>query len=156
MSPTTRKVARLIGELASVERRLKNLLPEIKEIEFEAQALKNAKQINQPVKPSSTGIYKTNVFGEREEIPQEYIDAWCSICQFPLETPECSKESIQMCWDESGAIAGEWHKQHECPFIHKGIQQKLGYIKGHPEPCRCNEFPTIEDAFKAAGIGYCK
>tara|TARA_Y100000310_G_C19974635_1_gene487027 strand:+ start:111 stop:281 length:171 start_codon:yes stop_codon:yes gene_type:complete len=33
MSPTTRKVARLIGELSSIERRLKNLLPEIKEIE---------------------------------------------------------------------------------------------------------------------------
>ena len=48
MSPTTRKVARLIGELASVERRLKNLLPEIRRVEFESQALKNAKQINQP------------------------------------------------------------------------------------------------------------
>jgi len=48
MSPTTRKVARLIGELSSIERRLKNLLPEIKNIEFESQALKNAKQINRP------------------------------------------------------------------------------------------------------------
>ena len=53
MSPTTRKVARLIGELASVERRLKNLLPEIKEIEFESQALKTAKQINQPELPKA-------------------------------------------------------------------------------------------------------
>ena len=48
MSPTTRKVARLIGELSSVERRLKNLLPEIKRIEFESQALLNGNQINQP------------------------------------------------------------------------------------------------------------
>ena len=48
MSPTTRKVARLIGELGSVERRLKNLLPEIKEIEFESQALQNGNRINQP------------------------------------------------------------------------------------------------------------
>jgi len=47
MSPTSRKVARLIGELASVERRLKNLLPEIKQIEFEAQALKTAKELNE-------------------------------------------------------------------------------------------------------------
>ena len=46
MSPTTRRVARLIGELSSVERRLKNLLPEIQEIEFEAQALHNGNQIN--------------------------------------------------------------------------------------------------------------
>jgi len=48
MSPTTRRVARLIGELGSIERRLKNLLPEIKNIEFESQALRSAKQINQP------------------------------------------------------------------------------------------------------------
>jgi len=44
MSPTTRKVARLIGELESVERRLKNLIPEIKRVEFESQALATAKQ----------------------------------------------------------------------------------------------------------------
>ena len=48
MSPTTRKVARLIGELSSIERRLKNLLPEIKQIEFEAQALQSGNRINQP------------------------------------------------------------------------------------------------------------
>lgn len=53
MSPTTRKVARLIGELSSIERRLKNLLPEIKDIEFQAQALVNAKQINQPEPPKA-------------------------------------------------------------------------------------------------------
>ena len=48
MSPTTRKVARLIGELSSVERRFKNLITAIQDIEFESQALKHAKQINQP------------------------------------------------------------------------------------------------------------
>ncbi len=48
MSPTTRKVARLIGELGSIEQRLKNLLPEIKDIEFESQALQNGNRINQP------------------------------------------------------------------------------------------------------------
>ena len=53
MSPTTRKVARLIGELGSVERRLKNLLPAIRNIEFESQALQNAKQINQPELPKA-------------------------------------------------------------------------------------------------------
>lgn len=36
MSPTTRKIARLIGELSSIERRLKILLPEIKDIEFQS------------------------------------------------------------------------------------------------------------------------
>ncbi len=44
MSPTTRKVARLIGELDSVTRRLKNLMPEVQRIEMESQALKTAKQ----------------------------------------------------------------------------------------------------------------
>ena len=41
MSPTTRKLARLIGELGSVERRLKNLIAEVQLIEGESQALRN-------------------------------------------------------------------------------------------------------------------
>lgn len=40
MSPTARKVARLIGELESVARRLKNLIPELQELEFENKARK--------------------------------------------------------------------------------------------------------------------
>lgn len=40
--PTTRKVARLLGEIQSIEKRLKNLLPELKQIEFESQAMKEA------------------------------------------------------------------------------------------------------------------
>ena len=39
MSPTARKVARLIGELDSVSRRLKNLVPELQELDFERKAL---------------------------------------------------------------------------------------------------------------------
>jgi len=42
MSPTTRKVARLIGELESVDRRLKNLMPELQRMELESQALNNS------------------------------------------------------------------------------------------------------------------
>lgn len=42
--PTTRKVARLQGEMQSISRRLKNLLPKIKECEFESLALETAKQ----------------------------------------------------------------------------------------------------------------
>ena len=42
MLPTTRKVARLIGELESVARRLKNLIPELQEMELESIALKNS------------------------------------------------------------------------------------------------------------------
>ena len=42
MSPVTRKVARLIGELDSVSRRLKNLIPEIQRIELDSQALRNS------------------------------------------------------------------------------------------------------------------
>ena len=46
MSPVTRRMARLIGELDSVNRRLKNLIPEIQRLEFESRALETAKQIN--------------------------------------------------------------------------------------------------------------
>lgn len=41
MSPTTRKVARLIGELESVSRRLKNIIPELQKIEADSRALYN-------------------------------------------------------------------------------------------------------------------
>ena len=49
MSPTTRQVARLQGEIASVARRLKNLVPKISDLEFNAQAITTAKQ--QPFQP---------------------------------------------------------------------------------------------------------
>jgi len=41
MSPTTRKVARLIGELESVSKRLKHLMPELQQLESDSQALFN-------------------------------------------------------------------------------------------------------------------
>ena len=45
MSPTARKVARLAGELDSVTRRLKNLIPELQQLELDSRALANAKAI---------------------------------------------------------------------------------------------------------------
>lgn len=42
MSPTARKVARLIGELDSVSRRLKNVIPELQRLDLDSQALKNS------------------------------------------------------------------------------------------------------------------
>ncbi len=44
MSPVTRKLARLRGELASVDRRLANMIPEVQSIEIESQALRNQNQ----------------------------------------------------------------------------------------------------------------
>lgn len=101
-----------------------------------------------------TEIFKRNIFGELEEVPQKYIDAWCKQCQFPYGVEKCqSRELIQRCWFELQAIAWTlkvdseahiWHLLHECPFIHKG------------EPCRCDDFRTIEDAFQSAGLEYKK
>jgi len=42
MLPTTRKVARLIGESESVTKRLKNLMPELRRLELESMALNNS------------------------------------------------------------------------------------------------------------------
>lgn len=42
MSPTARKVARLIGEQDSISRRLKNLIPELQRLDLDSQALKNS------------------------------------------------------------------------------------------------------------------
>ncbi len=44
MSPTARKVARLIGELESVARRLNNLIPDLQTLDAECKALATAKQ----------------------------------------------------------------------------------------------------------------
>ena len=49
MSPTTRKVARLIGEQASVSQRFKNLVAQIQSLETDSRALATAKQ--QPADP---------------------------------------------------------------------------------------------------------
>jgi len=45
MSPTARKVARLCGELDSVSRRLKNLVPDLQRLEFDSKALLSAKGV---------------------------------------------------------------------------------------------------------------
>lgn len=44
MSPTARKVARLAGELDSVTRRLKNLVPELQQLDLDSKALAHAKE----------------------------------------------------------------------------------------------------------------
>ncbi len=91
----------------------------------------------------STGIFMRNMIGELEEIPREYIDYWCQLCQFPLAEGKCKdKALIQQCWDEGSSVAGKWHIQHECPFIQKR------------QTCSCNDFKTIEEAFRAAGLEY--
>ena len=46
MSPTARKVARLAGELDSVSRRLKNLIPELQRLDLDSRALQTATQPN--------------------------------------------------------------------------------------------------------------
>ena len=43
MSPTARKVARLAGEAESVARRLKNLIPELQQLDLDSKALQNAR-----------------------------------------------------------------------------------------------------------------
>ena len=94
-------------------------------------------------------ITKYNVFGEVEVIKQEHIDYWCGLCQFPLGAAgaKCSEEwQIQLCWRLTEAEGGKWHRQHECPFLNKEPK----------EECRCNDFTTIEEAFKAAGLEYRK
>ncbi len=44
MSPTARKVARLTGELSSVAKRLKNLVPDLQQLDADSRALATAKQ----------------------------------------------------------------------------------------------------------------
>ena len=89
-----------------------------------------------------TGIYRVGILGE-EEVPQKDIDFWCSLCQFPPDGVKCqTRESIQQCWNEIGAVASVWHLLHECPFTHVG------------QKCRCNDFKTSQEAFASVGLVY--
>jgi len=55
MSPTTRKVARLIGELESVTRRAKNIIPELQRLELDSQALYKRKEYEDKAKDCPAG-----------------------------------------------------------------------------------------------------
>ena len=49
MSPTARKVARLVGELDSISRRLKNLMPDLQRLDLDSKALEVANQTYDPL-----------------------------------------------------------------------------------------------------------
>ena len=86
-------------------------------------------------------IFRDSPYGIRKEVPQKDIDFWCRECEFSLakDKKRCrSKAFIQKCWNVKNA--NEWHRQHECPFIHQG------------QECRCNDYPTIAEAFIGAGL----
>lgn len=53
MSPTARKVARLIGELDSISRRLKNLIPTLQHLDLDSSALEKSMP-----KPRPTSLEK--------------------------------------------------------------------------------------------------
>jgi hypothetical protein len=46
MSPTARKVARLAGEASSLATRLKNLIPELQQLDADSEALKTARSFD--------------------------------------------------------------------------------------------------------------
>jgi len=101
-----------------------------------------------------TGVFHMNFRGEVEELRQEHIDQRCDSCQFPYGNERCAeRELIQRCWNELQGISMTifpkseshvWHLQHECPYVHLG------------KKCACNDFKTIEEAFRYLGLPYTK
>ena len=57
MSPTTRRVARLIGELGSVTKRLKNLIPDIQRLEADSQALWSQRQVSEVGEQADSSLF---------------------------------------------------------------------------------------------------
>lgn len=66
MSPTARKVARLAGELESVSRRLKNLVPELQRLDLDSKALETAKDPIRWEKVSTTHVVHDPKTGQNE------------------------------------------------------------------------------------------
>lgn len=87
MSPTTRKVARLIGELDSIGRRLKNVLPEIRDAEFTGIARKKRQEY----------IKNGGTFHEREPATPTPIKETLSP-KAPSQTEKPKPESLSIDW----------------------------------------------------------
>lgn len=66
MSPTARKVARLAGEIDSISRRLKNLVPDLQRLDLDSKALETAKNPTRWKKVSTTHVIHDPQTGENE------------------------------------------------------------------------------------------
>ena len=67
MSPTARKVARLIGELDSVSKRLKNLVPDIQRLDLDSRALfAKADYQREANKPAKEDLHEAIDFDSEE------------------------------------------------------------------------------------------
>lgn len=83
MSPTARKVARLIGELDSISRRLKNLIPQLQRLDLDSKALAHAKQ---PADCSMECRYCEHL-KDASSPHEKYI----GLCEFRLQPDTCGK-----------------------------------------------------------------
>ena len=81
MSPTARKVARLVGEQESVARRLKNLVPDLQRLDLDSAALKTATQ------PKDTEFVKRKL---------ESIKILSGITYTEIHNPEAINHTINL------------------------------------------------------------
>ena len=58
MSPKSRKVARLVNELESLTKRLKNMMPMMQEIEFESMALRKGQPKIKEEKENDVSLFE--------------------------------------------------------------------------------------------------
>ena len=103
MSPTARKVARLIGEQESVAKRLKNLIPDLQQLDADSKALATARQAS-PV--------WLDIQALTEALTDELTDRGI----------EPTTENLSKLWDDF--IATE---------LHEGLKSCLGYSPAFEE-----------------------
>jgi len=78
MSPTARKVARLIGEQESVAKRLKNLIPDLQRLDSDARALQTASDTTRKGQHdafAATLDYVTK-WSNGQSIPRNHLEWW--------------------------------------------------------------------------------
>jgi len=85
MSPTARKVARLTGELDSVSRRLKNLIPELQELDLASKALETART--------------KDIEAVRRKL--KMINSLANMRYKEIHNPEAIKQSLQVITDHT-------------------------------------------------------
>jgi len=97
MSPTARKVARLTGELESVARRLKNLIPDLQSLDLDSRALETATNSihegeYQAYMATLAFIFSYTDSEVQDGIPRDELESW--LRQRVVETGKASWRDV--------------------------------------------------------------
>jgi hypothetical protein len=105
MSPTARKVARLIGEQVSIALRLKNLIPDLQRLDLDSRALETAKS-------SGLVLSDTDAWGLRDAMYYGIANGHFK------ENEEWADGMVERINQYREQFATRWEKDNEVHAVH--------------------------------------